>query len=91
MKLINELRKHSHPLNTDSSQLYNIVNGQCVHPEINVHNALDVGKKQAEDFVGKLTDGFHKPIAKQVKTMRRKQWLLKANQCMILRQFLHIF
>ncbi len=68
-KLTNELQKHSHPLTAKCPQLHNIVSGQCATSDINVHNALEIGLQQEDDFNQKLPESFHKPI-KRVKTMQ---------------------
>ena len=36
--MLERLQSCSHPLNTSSTQLYNIVTGQVAPPEINAHN-----------------------------------------------------
>ena len=69
-KLVNELEKHSHPLLTTSPKPYNIVNGQCAPQDINVHNALEIGAKQLEDYAADLPSMFHKTIERRVKTMQ---------------------
>ena len=70
-KLLEQLSKYSHPLLTDSDKLFNVVNGQCASEDINVYDALYIGKKQMEEFVNKLPDGFHHVIEKRVKTMQQ--------------------
>ena len=70
-KLLEQLSKYSHPLLTDSDKLFNVVNGQCASEDINVYDALYIGKKQMEEFVNKLPDGFHHVIEKLVKTMQQ--------------------
>ncbi len=58
-KILEELTKYSHPVQAESDNLYNIVNGQCAPPIVNVHNTVDIGKTQAEEFSSKLPDGCH--------------------------------
>ncbi len=43
-KILEELMKYSHPVQAESDNLYNIVNGQCAPPIVNVHNTVDIGK-----------------------------------------------
>ena len=49
--------------------IFNVVSGQCASPDINVHNALEIGLQQAEEFIQKIPTGFHSKIEKKVKTM----------------------
>lgn len=64
-----ELAKHSHPLNDHSDRLYNIVTGQIASPEINVEQALDIGRQMKAKFVSNLPEKFHTSISSPVKTM----------------------
>ncbi len=69
-KICQELQKHSHPLQLNTEKLYNIVNGQCAPPCVNVQEAEEIGKQQMIQFKASLPDGFHKSIEKKVKTMQ---------------------
>lgn len=69
-KVNHELKKHSHPLETESSQLYNIVNGQVAPANVNVHESFVIGEEMSKAFDTELPLAFHKKITKQVKTMQ---------------------
>lgn len=70
-KRLDAIQKHSHSLLTDSEQLYHIVNGQYAPPEVNFHNAVEIGKQQLDQFIKNLPNGFHRTIEKRVKTMQQ--------------------
>ena len=46
-RILDELKKYSHPLQFPSVSLYNIVNGRMAsdETEINVHKAVEIGDK----------------------------------------------
>ena len=48
--LSSELAKHSHPLTVQSEVLYNIVNGQVVPADVNVNDAVDIGRTMAGSY-----------------------------------------
>ena len=69
LRILIELRKHSHPLTHPSDSLYNIVNGQVVsETEVNVQDAVAIGQDMRTSFASSLPGGFHRPIKKTVKT-----------------------
>ena len=68
-RMANELSKHSHPLSTKSTELFNIVNGKVADESINVADALPIGQVMAHSFKVSLPEGFHNPIKKKVKTL----------------------
>ena len=71
LRILTELRKHSHPLTHPSDSLYNIVNGQVVsETEVNVQDAVEIGQDMRTRFASSLPGGFHHPIKKTVKTMQ---------------------
>jgi hypothetical protein len=70
-RLLDELRRHSHPLTDQSASLYNIVNGLVASTnDVNVQDAINIGQEMQKAFGASLPDGFHKPIKKKVKTMQ---------------------
>ena len=69
-KIAEELKKHSHPLNVKSTDLYNIVNGQVAPTKVNVQDALHIGSTQSEKFAALLPDALHSKIEMKVKTMQ---------------------
>ena len=66
---MNELDKHSHPLHDQNNCLYNIVTGQIASDDINVAEALSIGKQMMAKFVSGLPENFHSSISSPVKTM----------------------
>ena len=48
---MNALDKHSHPLHDQNKCLYNIVMGQIASDDINVAEALSIGKQMKAKFV----------------------------------------
>ena len=71
LRILTELRKHSHPLTHPSDSLYNIVNGQVVsETEVNVQDAVAIGQDMRTSFASSLPGGFNHPIKKTVKTMQ---------------------
>ena len=70
-RILDELRKHSHPLTDPSESLYNINNGQVASAnDVNIHDAVKIGQQMHTSFLSSLPDGFHNPIKKKVKTMQ---------------------
>ena len=51
--------------------LYNIMNGQVSPKEVNVADALSIGKKTVSLFRNSLPSGFHAKISCPVKTMEQ--------------------
>ena len=51
------------PLNTagQASALVNIVSGHICTDEVNVHDAVDLGKAQMEEYEASWPEGFHQP------------------------------
>ena len=57
-------------LQAESLKCYNIVNEHCTSPEINVHNAVDIGKRPYEYFSVNLPNEINKTIEKRLETMQ---------------------
>ena len=55
------------PLNTagQASALVNIVSGRICPDEVNVHNAVDLGKAQMEEYEASWPEGFHQHLTKR--------------------------
>ena len=70
MKIAEELQEHSNPLNVESTELYNIVNGQIAPANVNVQDALKIGSTQSDHFAASLHEAFHGQIERKVKTMQ---------------------
>ena len=69
------------PLNTAGqvSALVNIVSG-CICPdEINVHDAVDLGKAQMEENEANWPEGFHQPHNNRVHTMKECKKKIKTD------------
>lgn len=49
-KILQSLLQHSHPLENNNSDLYNIVNGHIAPSSINIQNALSIGESMAHEF-----------------------------------------
>ena len=64
---MNELDKHSHPPHNQNKCLYNIVMGKIVS-DINVAEALSIGKQMMAKFVSGLPENFHSNIISPVKS-----------------------
>ncbi len=76
-KILHELSRMSHPLETQSPHLYNIANGGCAPPEseINVADSVRIGECMTAKFKASLPTGFHSPISRCIKTMEHmKGW-----------------
>ena len=60
------------PLNTagQASALVNIVSGHICPDEVSVHDAVDLGKAQMEEYEASWPEGFHQPLKKRVRTMK---------------------
>ena len=60
------------PLNTagQASALVNIVSGHICPDEVNVHDAVDLGKAQMEEYEASWSEGFHQPLKMRVRTMK---------------------
>ena len=60
------------PLNTagQASVLVNIVSGHICLDEVNVHDAVDLGKAQMEEYEASWPEEFHQPLKKRVCTMK---------------------
>ena len=52
-----------------ASALVNIVSGRICPDEVNVHDAVDLGKAQMEEYEASWPEGFHQPLKKRVRTM----------------------
>ena len=60
LRILTELRKHSHPLTHPSDSIYNIVNGQVVsETEVNVQDDGAIGQDMQTSFASSLPGGFH--------------------------------
>ncbi len=79
-RILDELRRHSHPLTNQSASLYNIVNGQVASAnDVNVQDAVKIGQDMQKAFLASLPDGFHNTIKKKVKTMQVLKRSVKMN------------
>eukprot|EP00745_Piridium_sociabile_P013977 TRINITY_DN2058_c0_g1_i7.p1 TRINITY_DN2058_c0_g1~~TRINITY_DN2058_c0_g1_i7.p1 ORF type:complete len:474 (+),score=89.64 TRINITY_DN2058_c0_g1_i7:286-1707(+) len=79
-RILDELRKHSHPLTDPSESLYNINNGQVASANnVNIQDAVKIGQEMQKTFLSSLPDGFHNPIKKKVKTMQVLMKSVKVN------------
>ena len=60
------------PLNTagQTSALVNIVSGRICPGEVNVHDAVDRGQAQMEEYEASWPEGFHQPLKKRVHPMK---------------------
>ena len=60
------------PLNTAGqiSALVNIVSGRICPDEVYVHDAVDLGKAQMEQYEVSWPEGFHQTLKKRVRTMK---------------------
>ena len=56
--MADEPSKHPHPLSTESTELFNIVNGKVADESINVAATLAIGQAMAQSFKESLTEGF---------------------------------
>ena len=66
-----ELSKMSHPIEDQSSHLYNIASGSFAPPEsqINVAESVSISKKIVSEFRASLPSGFPATISSPLKTM----------------------
>ena len=64
-RIIVELSKLSHPLEHQTSHLYNIANGALAHTEarVNVSDSVMIGEKMASEFQASLPSGFYAGIS----------------------------
>ena len=53
-----------------ASALVNIVSGSICSDDINVHDAVDLGKAQMEEYEASWPEDFHQPLKKRVHTMK---------------------
>ena len=71
LRILTELRKHSHPLTHQSDSLYNIVNGQVVSDtKVDLQDAVEIGQDTRTSFASSIPGGVHHPIKKTVETMQ---------------------
>ncbi len=52
-----------------NERVVNIANRCVTNEKVNVHNAVAIGSKMANDFLDDLPGGFHKTVHNQVFTM----------------------
>ena len=64
-----ELAKHSHPLNIHGDWLCKLATGQIASLEINVEEALRIGRQMKAKIVSNLPEKFLTSISSPVKTM----------------------
>ena len=71
------------PLNTagQASALVNLVSGHMFPDEVNVHDAVDLGKAHMEEYEASWPEEFHQPLKKIVRTMKRVQEENKDRHC----------
>ena len=48
----------------------NIVSGHICKDEVNVYNAIDLGKAQMKEYEASWPVGFHQPLKKRVRIMK---------------------
>ena len=61
---------HTNPLQTQPDDpLNNIVNGTVADSEVNVDEALEIGKTMSADYLAKLSTEFYEPFKKNIVTM----------------------
>ena len=79
-KIREELKKNINPISSEQEHHINIMNGRTAPSEVNVDNALAIGKHmpQLQTFIVSLPDTFHMQIKKEVVTMEQ---LKKKGQC----------
>ena len=70
--IMDKLKLCIDPLNTagQASALVNIVSGRICPDEVNVYDAVDLGKAQMEEYEVSWPEGFHQPLKKRVRTMK---------------------
>ena len=78
-KILRALWENSHPLTTETTTLYHIINGQVADGKVNVQDALKIGQDMSTLFSSSLPGGFHAPISKKVVTMKFKTKGVKVN------------
>lgn len=66
---IDPLDPDQHP----NGKLLNIVTGELVHEDINVHNALDIGRTMVTEFRKSWPAGFYGKLSKPIVTMHDKK------------------
>ena len=71
-KVIRKKPKLFDPLNTagQASAFVNIVSGSICPDEVNVHDAVDLGKAQMEEYETSWPEGFHQLLKKKVCKMQ---------------------
>ena len=70
--------KNSHPLNVNSTDLYNIVDGQVAPTHVNGQDALHIGS-QREKFIALLPGAFHSNIEKKLNNMQNMKKVVIVN------------
>jgi len=68
-----------HPLDDSVSSLMNIYTGKIAEDDVNVADAVKLGKSLHQGFMSVYPEGFHSPIKKVVKTMAGKTRSLSQN------------
>ena len=70
--IMDKLKLCIDPLNTAglASSLVNLVPGRICPDEVNVYDAVDLGKAQMEAYEASWPEGFHQPFKKGVRTMK---------------------
>ena len=68
---MNELAKHSHPLNNISDKLYNIVTGNSLESNSMLQMQV-IGVRIKGQFISNFTDGFYQIIWNPVKSLEVK-------------------
>ena len=72
-------KKYSHPLNSPSTQLCNIITGQVAAAEINTHQAVELGTDMRDGFIAAYPERFHNSISTKFKTMHNMKVTVKVN------------
>ena len=54
----------------DAGQASVLVSGHICPDEVNIHDAVDLGKAQMEEYEASWQEGFHQPLKKRVRTRK---------------------
>ena len=69
-EILRVLQENSHPLTTETTTLYHIMNSQVADEKVNVQDALKIGQDMRTQFSSSLPGAFHAPISNKVVTMK---------------------
>ena len=79
--LLNRAGQESALVNIVSGALVNIVSGRICPDEVNVYDAVDLGKAQMEAYEASWPEGFHQYLKKRVRTMKKCKKKTRADTC----------